>query len=174
MVGAEPRHLSFVDCIYRSSSQGEPYYQTPADLFGGLDPREGDLIDEVCAALEEFLPPEVNLIAPLGIGNHVDHDLTRKAASRLGRQLLYYPDYPYAFEAEGKEILGIMDSSREWQAIELEISLRGLEAWSRGAGAYASQISTFWEDEEAQASEIRDFSSFLGGMRLWEAVEEDD
>lgn len=174
VIGAVPRHLSFLDCIYRSSPEGEPFYQTGEDIFGGLDPREADLIAEVSAALEELLPRTGNLIVPLGIGNHIDHDLTRKAASRLERELLYYADYPYARDLEGQESLKIMHSSREWQGMELTLSKVGLERWWQAAQAYRSQIRTFWEDEADLEREITDFSSFLGGMKLWEALEEND
>ena len=172
--GAVPRHLSFLDCIYRFSPQGEPFYQTEADIFGGLDPGEVDLIDRVSAALEELLPTESDLIVPLGIGNHVDHELTRKAASRLGRRLYYYADYPYARELEGQEILKFMEGSREWKGEHLHVTQKGLDQWWQGARAYGSQITTFWEDEGALRRELKDFPDFLGGVKLWEALEEGD
>lgn len=174
MVGAAPRHLSFLDCIYRFSPQGELIYQTEAEIFGGLDPGEGDLIDRVSAALAELLPTESELIVPLGIGNHVDHELTRKAASRLGRRLYYYADYPYARELEGREILKFMEGSREWKGDNLQVTQKGLDQWWQGARAYGSQITTFWEDEGDLRREIKDFSDFLEGMKLWEALEEGD
>lgn len=174
IVGAVAKHLPFLDCIYRLSPQGEPYYQSEADIFGGLDPREADLIEKLSAVLKESLPREAELIAPLGIGNHVDHELTRKAASRLERHLVYYADYPYARNPEGQDILKFMDASPEWQGDQLLVTEQGLDQWWLGARAYGSQLSTFWEDEAALRREIRDFSAYLGGLKLWEAVEEDD
>lgn len=172
MLGAVPRHFPFLDCIYRLSPLGEAYYQAGEEIFGGLDPREVDLIDEVAAALEQVLPREADLIVPLGIGNHVDHELTRKAVSRLGRSLLYYADYPYARSPEGREILSIMEASREWHGNREQITEKGLDRWWKAAQAYGSQLSTFWEDADAMQREISDFSAYLGGMRLWQAQEE--
>ena len=172
IIGAVPRHLNFQDCIYRLSPQGEPFYQTESAIFGGLDPQEADLIDRVSAALEEQLPQGVDLIVPLGIGNHVDHELTRKAASRLGRSLSYYADFPYARDLEGQEILRIMTDSHEWQGEHQQVTEEGLHQWWQGARAYASQITTFWEDEEVLLNEIKQFSDFLGGMTIWKAIEE--
>lgn len=174
MIGAVPRHLPFLDCIYRTSEEGDFYYQTEVDLFGGLDPNEGDLIDRVSEALGQILPDEAELVVPLGIGNHVDHDLTRKAAARLKRKLRYYADYPYARDPQGQEILEFIERSPEWGADNLKVTDRGLEVWWNAARAYRSQISTFWEDESALGMEIREFSSFLGGLKLWEALEGDD
>jgi LmbE family N-acetylglucosaminyl deacetylase len=174
ILGAIPKHLSYLDCIYRTSPEGKTYYPGGEEIFGGLDPREIDLIDQVSAELGGNLPQECDLIVPLGIGNHVDHDLTRKAAARLGRELIYYADYPYAREDDGKEILGFMKKSPEWQDDQLRITEQGLENWYQGARAYGSQITTFWKDEGDLQREIREFSAYLGGMRVWEALEEED
>jgi LmbE family N-acetylglucosaminyl deacetylase len=35
------------------------------------------------------------LLAPLGVGGHVDHVLVRTAAERSGAQVVYYSDFPY-------------------------------------------------------------------------------
>jgi LmbE family N-acetylglucosaminyl deacetylase len=171
ILGAGARYFPFPDCIYRFSEDEEPFYQQGEDIFGGLDPREADLIDQVSFALKENLPEEGELIIPLAIGNHVDHEVTRKAATRLGRCLSYYTDYPYARDPEGAQIIQIMENSREWQADQLPISAPGMDLWWRAARAYGSQISTFWEDESDLRKEISEFSRNLGGFRLWKDVE---
>ncbi len=174
IIGAESRHFPFPDCIYRKSPEGEYYYASEEDIFGGLDPREADLIDRISADLGEALPPEVQLFAPLGIGNHVDHEIVRKAAARLERDLHYYADYPYARTPEGKGILSFMEESREWQGEQTRISEKGLDIWWQAAQAYRSQISTFWEDDHALRREIIGYSAFLGGFKHWIAPEEDN
>ena len=35
------------------------------------------------------------LLAPLGVGGHVDHVLVRSAAERSGARVAYYSDFPY-------------------------------------------------------------------------------
>ena len=35
------------------------------------------------------------LLAPLGVGGHVDHVLARTAAERSGARIAYYSDFPY-------------------------------------------------------------------------------
>lgn len=172
ILGAKARHLSFPDSIYRISPAGEPYYQQRAEIFGGLDPREVGMIDRVKTALLAILPETAHLIVPLAIGNHVDHEVVRKAASRLERSLSFYADYPYVREEEGLEIIRIMESSHEWLADQRQISAEGLERWWRAAGAYESQLSTFWKDGDALKNEIMDYSIFWGGFKLWRAVEE--
>jgi len=171
IIGAAPRHLSYLDCIYRKTPEGEFYYTAEGDIFGGLDPREVELIERLSDQLLEELPNDAHIVAPLGIGNHVDHELTRKAANRLGIPVVFYADYPYAREADGKEILEFMGRSSDWKEEEFPVSETGLEKWILAAQAYRSQVSTFWENEEDLERQIREFSDFLGGFMLWRAVE---
>lgn len=172
IIGASPRYFSYFDCIYRKTPTGDFYYSNEGDIFGGLDPREADLIESLSGELKEEIPEGVRVVAPLGIGNHVDHELTRKAITRLGLPLLYYPDYPYAREEEGKEILEFMENSLEWQSLDFSLTDKGLECWIQAAGVYKSQISTFWEDEEDLSQQIKDYSAHLGGNKLWMAIED--
>jgi LmbE family N-acetylglucosaminyl deacetylase len=45
--------------------------------------------------LRKFIPQNAIVFAPFGIGNHVDHKLTRIVAEKLFRNLFYYTDFPY-------------------------------------------------------------------------------
>ena len=171
IIGAAPRYFPYLDCIYRKTPQGDFYYSSEGDIFGGLDPREVGLLERLSEQLRAELPEEVRVVAPLGIGNHVDHELVRKAVSRLDIPLLYYPDYPYAREEEGKQTLKFMGTSLEWQSLDFPLTDRGLESWIEAAGVFQSQISTFWEDDQDLGLQIREFSTFLGENRLWMAIE---
>jgi LmbE family N-acetylglucosaminyl deacetylase len=171
IVGAVHRYFSYLDCIYRKSDTGNHYYLSDQDLFGGLDPGEANIIVTLTEELKDQLPPAARIVVPLGIGNHVDHDLTRKAASRLGISLYYYADYPYARETEGKEILNFMAGSAEWEEEIFPISEKGSQGWQEASGSYQSQNTIFWENEEALKEEILAYSSTIGGVRLWKTVE---
>ena len=171
IVGAVPRYFSYLDCIYRKSDTGNYYYLSDQELFGGLDPGEANLIITLTEELKDQLPAAARIVVPLGIGNHVDHDLTRKAASRLGIPLYYYADYPYARETEGKEILKFMGGSAEWEEEIFLISEKGSQGWQEASGSYQSQTSIFWENEEVLKEEILAYSSTIGGVRLWKTVE---
>jgi LmbE family N-acetylglucosaminyl deacetylase len=66
------------------------------------DAGEAARLDEHLGALVERLEPEV-VLAPLGIGRHVDHLLVRDAARRLaastGVIVVHYSDFPYCIAA---------------------------------------------------------------------------
>jgi LmbE family N-acetylglucosaminyl deacetylase len=173
ILGAQSRHLPFLDCIYRQSSGGGYLYDSEQAIFGGLDVSESGLIDELTTGLDSELPGDYRVVAPLGIGNHVDHELTRKAANRLSQAASYYADYPYARTAEGREILSLLSSSDEWSAEIFPVSEEGIERWLQASRAYESQLSIFWENEGALENEIRLFADFLGGMKVWKTIPEE-
>ena len=172
IVGAAPHYLSYLDCIYRKSESGTYYYQSDSDLFGGLDTGEADIITALTADLKDQLPANAQIVVPLSIGNHVDHEFTRKAASRLEIPLYYYADYPYARESEGKDILDFMKNSTNWEVETYSVSEKGIRKWQQAALAYQSQVTIFWENEGVLMREIKEFSSTMRGVGLWKTTEE--
>ena len=92
IIGAATRHLGFRDAPFRSVR-----HQSFVGIVGGWA-RPLLSVEKAMAALLEELDPEL-VLAPLGVGNHVDHRLLRAAATKLVRpeRLLYYEDLPYAF-----------------------------------------------------------------------------
>jgi LmbE family N-acetylglucosaminyl deacetylase len=172
LLAASPRYFPFLDCIYRKTSSGEFLYPTERAVFGGLDPRETDLLTHLSERLAAEIPRDTRVVAPLGIGNHVDHELTRKAANRLEIPVTFYADYPYAQEAEGRDTLDFLDKAAEWQSVQFPVSEAGLQNWILAAQAYRSQISTFWSDDGDLGLQIREYSDFLGGFKLWKAIED--
>ncbi len=97
LLGADAQHWNLPDCIYRLDDQGVPFYVSDADIFGQVAPDEKALVARLAAQMAQ-LPPARRIVVPLGVGNHVDHQLTRLAAEQaFGRTALeYYEDYPYA------------------------------------------------------------------------------
>jgi hypothetical protein len=94
-LGAEALVWSLPDAIYRlHPATGEPLYTDNDQLFGQLSPAEAPLVAELAAQMGA-LPPAGRIVAPLVLGNHVDHQLVRAAAEKAFASLYYYEDYPY-------------------------------------------------------------------------------
>ena len=73
-------------------------YRSPAQLFAPLRADEAPLVDEVRAALQARVDAGVvRVLAPLGIGGHVDHQVAHAACASLvgGADVAYYEDTPY-------------------------------------------------------------------------------
>jgi hypothetical protein len=111
--------------------------------------------------------PGVMIVCPLALGGHVDHQLTRAAAERLGCPLWYYADYPYVLK-EAEELDRLQQSG--WEAVQFPISPEGLSAWEAAVAAHASQISTFWAGVDEMRAELRTYAHSQTGLRLWRKV----
>lgn len=173
-LGATPRHFMFPDAIYRQSPErGEWLYPTEEAIFGGLDPVEKPLLDVLSLQLSREVVGVDLVVSPLGVGNHVDHELTRKAAHRLERDLCFYADYPYVREAENKSILKVMAESEDWEEVQYPVSSSGLSAWKKASFSYQSQIRLFWKDEGVLAEGLEEYSAFMSGVTLWKRVGEE-
>ena len=168
VLGADYLHLSVPDCIYRLHPQsGAPLYTSDADIFGDIDPAEEGALADAIALLLRDLPPAREVIAPLGVGHHVDHLLVRAAAERVWPAgLFYYEDYPYAEQASAvTRALG--DDLRAWRPEVQEVTAAGLAAKCDAVWAYRSQMSTFFADRAAMEARLRSYAEQVGGERVW-------
>lgn len=161
-VGAKAVHFDFLDCIYRRGPDGEALY--PVDVFVPVHAAEAGYPTQITAALARVLEGGDVVVCPLSIGGHVDHVITRAAVVGLNRPLLYYADLPYLMNHQSQ----LTAKSVELQPGLQPVSEEGLRAWQAGIAAYASQLSTLFEDEAAMRAAIRGYWAALGGIRLWE------
>jgi LmbE family N-acetylglucosaminyl deacetylase len=182
-IGATYQHFDLPDCVYRGARQpsneleGEQEIDTPGErgffytshqsLFGSIHPEEMGLAEQLSQALMELLPRDTELVCPLALGNHVDHQLTRTAVENLGRQTWYYADYPYV--TDHLEQIEALERSG-WRSQLFPVSEEGMEAWKEAVAAHRSQISSFWSGLEAMEKELDDFREFFGGVALWQRI----
>jgi LmbE family N-acetylglucosaminyl deacetylase len=167
ILGAQALHWSVPDCIYRVDSKGTPFYLSDADIFGAVARAEMALADELVAQMRA-LPCARQVLAPLAVGQHVDHQLTRLAAeAAFGKEaLLYYEDYPYA-QQPGKLAQVINSGDRCWVAKVVAFDARALAAKCAAVAAFRSQVSTFFRDQADLESQVGGYVSAIGGERRW-------
>ena len=165
VLGVAYRHLSVYDCIYRGDGAGHYYYASEESLNGPLHPDEAAQAAQITQLNLAALPPDLNLVCPLGLGNHVDHQLTRLAAEQSGRGLYYYADFPYVLR-QPDQLQNLAQAG--WQPACTPLSLPALTAWQDCVAAHASQISTFWADEAAMRSAIAAYAAQAWAVCLWQ------
>lgn len=163
-VNADFVHLSFPDGIYRRSPlTGKLIYRNARDR--SVAPRVDDMahIEElylvlrrICIGLGGIL-----LVSPMGIGHHVDHQITARVAVRLasaGATLLFYEDFPYVADPR----IGRGDSDSPIAALArlhleparlfaLPVDVEGKMALLRH---YASQVPVLFGDDEGMRARI--------------------
>jgi LmbE family N-acetylglucosaminyl deacetylase len=135
LIGATPRHFAWFDAVYRFGSTGEPlYHDTRQESWNS---QEDALVTAIAGALRRKLSFEDLVIAPLGIGQHVDHLILRSAAQHLELpELAYYVDVPYI--RKFPEELYTRTSGLEKHPYQ--ISEEDKSAWIRSVMAYKTQI----------------------------------
>ncbi|MCA9875593.1 MAG: PIG-L family deacetylase [Anaerolineales bacterium] len=167
ILGADFVHWAVPDCVYRTRADDErPLYPTWPDAIGPIHPAEDALIAELARQMGE-LPGGSQIYAPLAVGNHVDHQITRAAAARcFGQRLIFYEDYPYVLN-EAAFTAVIPPRSPDWCAQVIPLSATAVSAKIKAITAFTSQLSTFFTDEADLAQKIHDFTASVGGERVW-------
>ncbi len=97
-MGVAAVHLGFRDALFRRGRRGPAYPTFRFDAARGrVATCDATLAAEVSARVAGVVPAGV-VLAPLGVGRHVDHLITRRAARELGgpAQVVYYSDFPYS------------------------------------------------------------------------------
>lgn len=167
LLGASYVHFDFPDCIYRrSDNSGEYLYASEEALWYPIHPDEEGLVLQIGDLLKQRLMPlmpDVRLVSPLTLGEHVDHRLTRAAAEKVGLPLYFYADFPYILRND-------LDKRAEYLRSKFyTISPGGMLAWQNAVAAHHSQISTFWDNLEEMRSEIQSYYHQMGGIWLGES-----
>lgn len=166
VLGADFLHLPIPDCIYRGAADGAMYYRSDAEIFGPVHPGEARLVEEVIALLRA-LPAAEQILAPLTVGNHVDHIFVRLAAEKVyGDRLVYYEDYPYAQKEDGVQAV-LERTGGDWKATVHPLSEAATQAKIAAILAYRSQFSTFWTDRADLEGQVRGYAEKIGGERVW-------
>jgi LmbE family N-acetylglucosaminyl deacetylase len=167
-LGARPIWLDYLDCIYRGTR-----YTTEESLFGPLATDEADLIDRLAADLAACwrATAGATVYAPLGLGNHVDHQLVHAAASRLqaaGVPIVWYEDFPYAIRPGGAEQHAALTAGRRPLVVPIGDWLQRKIA---AVAAYATQVPVLFGSAAAMPAAVRAYAAAVGGgqpaERFW-------
>lgn len=168
IIGADFLHWDIPDCIYRTdATTGKAFYVSDEAVFGAIHPLDrAQLLDQLLHQMRQ-LPATNEIYSPLGIGNHVDHQLTRMAAEAVFFQnLYYYEDYPYAQKPNALHTVMPVDRFG-WQSKIVPLSKADTVTRIDAIAAFTSQFSTFFIDQADLEQQITSYVSQVGGERIW-------
>ena len=118
------------------------------------------------AARMSQLPAAALIYAPLAVGRHADHQITRAAAEMwAGSRLRYYEDYPYV--AAPGALAAVIGEAPGWQPTVIPLTPADLDAKYESIWAYTSQISTFFQDRAELEEKVGGYARQVGGERWW-------
>lgn len=173
-LGADFLHWHFLDCIYRQNPRtGKPLYPSEEALFGPLHSGEATLVELLAQRISE-LPHWDQIVAPLTVGNHVDHQLTRCAVEHYLDSIcpLYYEEYPYV--QNGDILKWLSPPNQDWQPRIIPLSEDDIKAKIEAISCYRSQLGTFFKEQDDLIRQVTGYVSDIGGERLWYIAEQDD
>jgi len=169
-------HLGLVNGIHRTGPDGRRRYH-PRKMCGQVNRLDRPLVGEIVAQVVARFPDprSVRLFAPLGVGQHVDHLLTHRAARELLRRgyvVGFYEDLPYALAKPGavrrhlKERLG-------WTGEELVLKEDHVARKIEALRYYRSQIPALFGGDDQMNESLRAFAAGARGKgrryveRMW-------
>lgn len=166
-------HFDFLDAIYRLPAA----YATEELLFGAVavdDPLTTACRDALTTLRQRF--PDAAFYAPLGVGQHVDHQIVYSAARELataGYTVAFYEDFPYvARQGAVEQRLEALGGATRFVASFVRIDY----TLARKIGAielYTSQIANLFGDANSMARAVTSYARNLHnagsfhGERLW-------
>jgi LmbE family N-acetylglucosaminyl deacetylase len=160
---ATPQHFDIPDCIYRYNGDAIPLITKEEDLYQSIPSQQMQWVDYIYQLLQPLLP-ETRLVAPISIGDHVDHRIVRAAVDKLSnRQILFYRDYPYHIKENDRQYFRPLNAI---SSLQFEINQRNIDQWIKAIRCHKSQISTFWQSETHLAAEIQNYARAGGGQSL--------
>ena len=168
-LGADTYRAGMLDAIYRL-----PEVYTNNDALYGTPASDDPLlptIRQLIAALHGRVP-RATFYAPLGVGDHVDHQIIYTAACEsAGPVIAFYEDFPYAARP------GVLDQRLAALGQRFVASIIDIDSTlTRKIGAidaYASQLAGLFDDPEARTLVITQYAEELRpdvgtyGERLW-------
>lgn len=187
-LNAEAAYNSVIpDCVYRLSGDNTPLYPDEASIFGDVkraDPALRHLANKIPSAANlwqriEFNEisgemrfvqedvPDVTLYAPLTVGHHVDHLVVRDWALALKDtypylKLKFYGDFPYIRQAD--LVQPVLDAFEITLTPEMVyLTNDAVQAKIRAVAAYQSQLSTFWDSDDAMRADVEGVLRQTGG-----------
>lgn len=168
ILGADYLHWDVPDCIYRRTEDGEWLYPEWTAVITTLHPADEQLITQLASRLQT-LPPAQRIVAPLGVGGHVDHRIVRAAAEKaFSRNLWYYEDYPYVREEGALAQVISTEEKGAWQVEIIPLTSAQISRRTDAIAAYISQVDTFFNGRIDLNNQITAYTQKVGGERLWQ------
>lgn len=173
LLGADGYNLDWLDAIYRMPES----YAANEQLFGPVAPAD-PLAKQVAPQLADLATrfPTATFYAPLGVGNHVDHQIAHSAAHVLGQQgcsIAYYEDFPYvATPGALMQCLSALGAQVAFQPV-VQIIDATIAQKLAAIAAYRSQLGMLFGDQAAMETTVKNYAAGLAtpgssyAERLW-------
>jgi LmbE family N-acetylglucosaminyl deacetylase len=165
-LGAYLIHIGLPECIYRNDEYNRPLYVNAGDIYRGQLCKDiktqAEILHRLSDIFASYAPTHV--YAPVGIGNHVDHLLTRIVVENLLSdkidyhriKLLMYEDIPYA--CRSSQLVWKSNVTVGLQQVTQHVTQQAWESKLQAISKYQSQVRMLWGDETEMALELGSYA----------------
>lgn len=164
--------LDYLDAIYR-----DPGYSSDDALFGLPLKCDLTLAEQIYHDLRRL--PTTRYVMPMGVGNHVDHQIVREAGAMLlrdGAEVWVYAEVPYVLQ-QGALVVAMAQVTAS-EAIRIRLDDDALRRKCAAVRAYVSQLPVLFQARGDPCEELEAFARQEGGgdpvELLWRLRPEDD
>lgn len=174
ILGAEVQHLDFLDCVYRQTEDNHPLYNNYESLKGTVHPDDNNLHDLIYERIVQIIQKhdheKVQIYSPLGVGNHVDHQIVKKIGMRLfseGFNVLFYEELPYGFwDPDGLKDV-IAKNENEWSSKIIPIDMK---AKLNAVRFYKTQFAGLGGSFRSAGKRFKNYAANVGNGKYAERV----
>lgn len=165
ILGADAMHANFYDALYRFGDNGEHYSAYP-QLTSSLPSWEAGHLAQLSEYFHQLAQANTQalFIAPMAVGNHVDHQLVKQAAMQgiAPKQLWFYEDYPYSddelghkFGQPSSELAQLAGTAPHGVAHHERITPEQLTAKQYAIEAYKTQVNGLFPNTKPLSERLR-------------------
>lgn len=164
--------LDYFDAIYR-----DPDYSSDDALFGPPLACDLRLAEQIYGDLRRY--PTSTYVLPLGVGNHVDHQIVREAGAMLlrdGAEVWTYAEIPYALDETSLAVA--LTSVDHHDPVQIRLDDDALRRKLDAIEVFSSQLPVLFRDRGDARDEIEAFARNQGNGEpvelLWRLRPEPD
>ncbi len=173
-LGAKLLQLDFLDCIYRQNKDNAPLYNDYESMKGIMHPNDNNLVeliyDRIVGVIQQYKHKEFQVFAPLGVGNHVDHQIVKIVGLRLlskGYNVFFYEEIPYClWYPEGLQDV-IAKNENEWSSKIFSIDIK---AKLNSIKPYNSQFAGLGGSFRSVGKRFKKYAAMVGKGKFAERV----
>lgn len=149
-------HLGWKDAVYRRGPRGDFLYSDCRQ--NAIRDTDVALVSEISAAIRARMLDSDILLAPMGVGGHVDHLVARDSVQRLAATVLYYPELPYVMLDDAR----LADLTTRLLPVNYKLDAGDFAAWKAAVLCHRSQLGMLRSSAGGPVEIIERFAS--GGL----------
>jgi LmbE family N-acetylglucosaminyl deacetylase len=179
ILGAEVKFGPYPDAVYRIDPKtGGALYPDRDSIFAKVQPGDPVLQAKRAAVVQALIAlfdikTGDTIHVPLGVGQHVDHQIVREMGKALMRwrpsnPMFFYEDYPYLRQGQAAIRSAVEELGLEVARVTHALDPVTIDKRIAAIACYRSQLASLeWPTTVAMSTEVRTSIAQIGGEREW-------